>query len=98
MGQSMFRQSVTEGMNEMDTSVWLSTAYLMSITDTDGRVLWIQPWGKEGVRPNQDGVNFFEARSLRTPGNTLVSNPSIRWTRLSARIDPGLGKFKLPNN
>lgn len=47
MGQPMLRHRMTEGMNELDTSVWSSGTYLMSITDKAGQVLWSQPWVRE---------------------------------------------------
>ena len=47
MGQPMLRHRMTEGMNELDTSVWPSGTYLMSITDKAGQVLWSQPWIRE---------------------------------------------------
>lgn len=47
MGQPMLRHRMTDGMNELDTSVWSSGTYLMSITDKAGQVLWSQPWVRE---------------------------------------------------
>ncbi|MBP6184739.1 MAG: hypothetical protein KA479_07335 [Saprospiraceae bacterium] len=44
MGSPMLSSFLTEGMNQFDTAWWPSGTYLLSITDTTGRMLWSQPW------------------------------------------------------